>query len=312
MMKSRPSTTLNIWFLLLAFLSPLESVAELIAPECEVLEEQEEIVAATGDYDNGLLWKISKAGSPHSYVFGTIHVSDELIVNLPEEVNRALNQAKSFAMEVVPEPSEMMTFASLMYFSDGQKLSDLISKPLFDEVVRLLASYHLPEEAVELLKPWAAFLTMSYPPEFGQVLDMYLLEKARQLGVMVTGLESMQEQVDIFNTLALNHQIKILSDTACHYDQVEADFTKMKSLYIARDLGGLYAYSQRYSLSDDEVYNELIRKILVDRNYIMTKRMQPMLESGNAFIAIGAMHLPGDEGVLSLLAKNNYEISLIY
>ena len=58
--------------------------------------------------------------------------------------------------------------------------------------------------------------------------------------------------------------------------------------------------------------NVLIKKILVDRNYTMTERMQPMLESGNAFIAIGAMHLPGEEGVLSLLAKNDYEISLVY
>ncbi|MBT7952588.1 MAG: TraB/GumN family protein [Gammaproteobacteria bacterium] len=311
MMKSIPSITLNKWVLLLVFFSS-NAVAELIAPECQVLDEYEEITAATGEFDNGLLWKISKAGSPHSYVFGTIHVSDESIVKLPEEVSGALNQAKTFAMEVVPEPSELMTFASLMYFSDGRKLNDLISEPLFDEVVKLLASYHLPEEAVELLKPWAAFLTMSYPPEFGQVLDMQLLEKARQLGVIVTGLESMQEQIDIFNTLTLDHQIKILSDTACHYDMVEADFTKMKSLYIARDLGGLYAYSQRYSLSDEEVYNVLIKKILVDRNYTMTERMQPMLESGNAFIAIGAMHLPGEEGVLSLLAKNDYEISLVY
>lgn len=311
-MKSRPSITLNKWMLLLAFFPLLASAAELIAPECQVLEEYEEITATTGEYDNGLLWKISKAGSPHSYVFGTIHVSDESVVKLPEEVNGALNQAKTFAMEVVPEPSEVMTIASLMYFSDGQKLSDHISEPLFDEVVRLLASYHLPEDAVELLKPWAAFLTMSYPPEFGQVLDMQLLEKARQLGAIVTGLESMQEQIDIFNTLTLDHQIKILSDTACHYDLVEADFDKMKSLYVARDLAGLYAYSQRYSLSDEEVYNELIKKILVDRNYTMTERMQPILETGNAFIAIGAMHLPGEEGVLSLLAKNNYEISVVY
>jgi uncharacterized protein YbaP (TraB family) len=106
--------------------------------------------------------------------------------------------------------------------------------------------------------------------------------------------------------------VKILSDTACHYDIVEADFEKMKSLYIARDLAGLYAYSQRYSLPDDDVYNELIKKLLIDRNYTMVERMQPILENGDAFIAIGAMHLPGDEGILSLLAKNNYKISLVY
>ena len=98
-MKSIPSITLNKWVLLLVFFSS-NAVAELIAPECQVLDEYEEITAATGEFDNGLLWKISKAGSPHSYVFGTIHVSDESIVKLPEEVSGALNQAKTFAMKL--------------------------------------------------------------------------------------------------------------------------------------------------------------------------------------------------------------------
>jgi uncharacterized protein len=300
------------FLLLLLLVFPVVCFAELSAPECVTAEDYEDTAPTQVEYGQGLLWKVSKAGTPSNYIFGTIHVSDEAIVNLPDEVSDALKQATSFVMEVIPEPAEVMTFASLMYFADGQKLTDHVSQALYDEIVSLLASYHIPAEAVVLLKPWAAFLTMSYPPEFGQVLDMQLLHKARQLGAKVKGLESMQEQIDIFNTLPLQSQIKILSDTVCHYDLAEADFEKMKSLYIARDLAGLYAFSQRYSLSDDEVYNDLIKKLLVDRNYTMAERMQAELENGNAFIAIGAMHLPGDEGVLSLLAKSNYDISRVY
>jgi hypothetical protein len=44
----------------------------------------------------------------------------------------------------------------------------------------------------------------------------------------------------------------------------------------------------------------------------MVDRMQPFLDAGGAFIAIGAMHLPGDDGVLSLLANKGYEISAVY
>jgi uncharacterized protein len=326
MMKSRVKISFCIYFnvlkklkhtdfllLLLLFFS-FASIAELNAPECETVEDYEETTPTPTpvEYGEGLLWKVSKAGTPANYIFGTIHVSDEAIVNLPNDVSEALIQATNFVMEVIPEPAEVMTFASLMYFADGQKLSDHVSQALYDEIVSLLAAYHLPAETVVLLKPWAAFLTMSYPPEFGQVLDMQLLHKARQLGAKVKGLESMQEQIDIFNTLPLRSQVKILSDTVCHYELAEADFEKMKSLYIARDLAGLYAFSQRYSLSDDEVYNDLIKKLLVDRNYTMAERMQTELENGNAFVAIGAIHLPGAEGVLSLLAKSNYEISRVY
>ncbi|MFT5133070.1 MAG: hypothetical protein ACI9SC_001539, partial [Gammaproteobacteria bacterium] len=145
-----------------------------------------------------------------------------------------------------------------------------------------------------------------------QVLDLQLLALARKNGAEVSGLETLREQVDIFDTMAIDKQLRLLSDTACHYDLVEVDFEIMKSLYVDRDLAGLYAYTQRYSQSDDDLYDELIKKLLIDRNHTMTERMQVMLQAGNAFIAIGAMHLVGEEGVLSLLAKNEYEISLVY
>jgi uncharacterized protein len=303
---------LRFYFLLMLLIMRLFSWAELVAPECKVLDEFEEVTPAQSVYGKGLLWKVSKAGTTPNYVFGTIHVADESITKIPAKVMAALNNAKTFAMEVIPEASEYVTLASLMYFTDEQKLSDLISKPLFAEVVRLLGAYHLSEEVVTLLKPWAAFLTLSYPPEFGQVLDLQLLALARKNGAEVSGLETLREQVDIFDTMAIDKQLRLLSDTACHYDLVEVDFEIMKSLYVDRDLAGLYAYTQRYSQSDDDLYDELIKKLLIDRNHTMTERMQVMLQAGNAFIAIGAMHLVGEEGVLSLLAKNEYEISLVY
>ncbi len=302
----------KLWAILLLFSGSSVCLAALVAPECEVLQEFEAVISRSSQYDRGLLWKISKAGSTPSYLFGTIHVADESITRLPAKVASVLNKANIFVMEVVPEPEEIQSFASLMYFTDGRKLSDLVSTALFDEVVRLLSVYHLQEEAITLIKPWAAFLTISYPPDLRPVLDMQLLDLARGNGAEISGLETLDEQIDIFDTMALDKQVKLLSDTVCHYETVEEDFEKMKSLYIDRDLAGLYAYGQRYSQADDKLYNELVKKLLIKRNYIMAERMRPMLAFGNAFIAIGAMHLPGEEGVLSLLAADEYEISLVY
>jgi uncharacterized protein YbaP (TraB family) len=307
-MRFLPSSCILI-LLVLAASVPAEP---LIAPECEVLELTEERMPDQSVYGKGLLWRVSKKESVPSYVFGTIHVADESITELPAQVVDALNRSRLFAMEVLPDPAASNSYARLMYFADGRKLIDLVSGQLFDEIVRLMGAYHLPKVAVVSLKPWAAFLIMSYPNESGQILDMRLLELARQNGADVRGLETLREQVDIFDTMTLDKQLQLLSDTACHHELIEADFELMKSLYLARDLAGLYSYGQRISNSDDELYNELTQKLLIDRNYTMVERMEKLLQSGNAFIAIGAMHLVGEEGILALLEINDYKISRVY
>ena len=298
--------------LVYALLASCFCQAAVVAPECELSDESEVSITADSVYRKGLLWKVSKPGAKPSHIFGTIHVSDENITNFDEKVKQAVDSSSIFVMEVFPKPAEVMTASSLMYFSKGQKLSDMISAPLFEEIVSLLLPYHLPREAISLLKPWGAFLTMSYPPDFGVVMDMQLLERARQAGAEIQGLETLYEQIDIFNSMGLDKQLRLLSNTACNHHLLEQDFEKMKSLYLAGDLQGLYSYSQRYSPSDELLYNELMQRLLIDRNHTMTERMQAYLERGNTFVAIGAMHLAGVEGVLSLLAKNGYKVSLEY
>ncbi|MGH8120685.1 MAG: TraB/GumN family protein, partial [Gammaproteobacteria bacterium] len=74
----------------------------------------------------------------------------------------------------------------------------------------------------------------------------------------------------------------------------------------------LYNFTRINSLADEQFYADLFRELLTDRNRVMVERMQPILDAGNAFIAIGAMHLPGADGVLSLLAREGYRISAVY
>ncbi len=298
--------------LAISILCPTTSLAAFNAPECTPWQETAETVAGFDSYKKGLLWKLTHPDKKASYLFGTIHVADERITNLPPAVSGALNESRVFAMEVLPELGEMMSFASLMYFQDGRRLTDMISPQLFSRVSALLQGYHIPAEAVAIMKPWAAFLTMSYPAEFGKVLDLQLLEIAQKNGAQISGLETLLEQVSIFENLDMEKQLRLLADTTCHYDIMEADFEKMKTLYMARDLAGLYNYSQRNADPDDELYNELMDKLLTRRNYSMAERMKPILDKGDAFIAVGAMHLAGKEGLLNLLAGSGFRVTRVY
>ena len=292
------------------FLSELQA-KELISPSCEALIESK---AATTEVVNGkgLLWKITKGNNEANYLFGTIHVSDSDVTTLPDLVDKALNGSEQFVMEALPDAAEMLSFSQLMFFKDGQRLEQLIDAPLYKETKSILSAYHLGPDAVSVMKPWAAFLLMNYPPEPGAALDLVLLSQAQQNGATVAGLESMQEQATIFSDLKMDEQIKLLTDTVCHYDIVEQDFNAMKAFYLKRDLAGLYNYTQRFTMSEAPVYEKLMKKLIDDRNKNMTERMQAMLDKGKAFIAIGALHLPGKEGVLALLERKGYSVTAIY
>jgi len=280
--------------------------------DCRTVETASHKKSEPLDYSNALLWKIFKDGETPSYIFGTIHVADPRITNLPEPVNERLNNASVYVMEALPEPDEAIRLSQMMFFSDGTTLRDFIDTGLFDRAAEILSNYQFTAETVAFLKPWAAFLIMNYPPEDGLPLDLQLLDTARENGAKLHGLETLTEQGNVFSEMEFDTQIQLFMDTLCNYEIVSNDFEQMKLFYLDKNLQGLFNYSNKYSFSEEKIYKDLVRRLLTDRNHVMVERMQPFLEQGDAFIAIGAMHLPGADGVLSLLANKGYKVTAIY
>lgn len=300
---------LDVVLLLSAF--SFAAVAEDM-PECRPLQPGRVEYDGPARFDQGLLWEVRAANGGRSHIFGTIHMADDDIVTLPAPVNERFDASSTFVMEVVPEPDEIMEMAALMYFSDGEKLDGLVSAPLFQRVVQILTAYSLPEEAIAMMRPWSAYLTMSYPADMRPVLDLRLLEQAQAAGLQAHGLESLLEQGRIFSEMPTAEQVRLLADTACHHDRLREDMENMKRLYLARDLKGMFLYGQRQGFADNALYEELTERLLTRRNGVMTERMQPFLDAGKAFIAVGAMHLPGAKGILNRLAKRGYSVQRVY
>ena len=223
-----------------------------------------------------------------------------------------LDEEMTAGVEALPEPEALISFSKTMFFNDESRLEDFVDQAIFERTKEILLQYSVVGEVVSLMKPWSAFLTMNYPAESGLPLDLVLLAKAKEAGAMTHGLETMQEQADIFDSLLLDEQARLLIDTVCHYDVVEEDFIAMKSFYLEQDLGGLYNYVNRYSSMQEPLYQDLMYRLIDKRNEKMVERMMPLLKKGDAFIAIGAMHLPGEKGVLALLKKQGFNFSAIY
>ena len=294
---------------LLLFLAGSLLSAEL---DCRPLQIKEIPYPGPDEFGQGLLWKVTRENLPPSYVFGTIHVADRNVSAQLDKIRDLLADSEVFIMEAIPEPGGIALLRQMMFFNDGTKLQDVISADLYAKTLAVLSAYHLRETDVSAMKPWAAYLTMSYPADMGLILDQQLLRLARETEVTAGGLESMVEQGNLFNSFSLADQVRLLTDAVCHRELLVDDFAKMISLYMDGDLAGLFSYGQRYSFSDNTLYETLTEKLLTRRNHLMVERMRPALERGKAFIAVGALHLPGEEGVLALLEQHDFEITRVF
>jgi hypothetical protein len=265
-------------------------------------------------YGRGLLWKIERKGAAPSYVYGTIHSEDERVLTLAPPVQSAFEGATTYVMEAVLDDKAMASMGTRMMFTDGRTLQALLSPPLYGQTVAAMASYGMPEFALQQMKPWAVAMMLSMPkPKSGVFLDLMLMQGAAALGKGVAGLETVDEQLEIFDRMPMNEQVVMLEDTIKYLPELDTMFAAMHAAYLARDLAGIARLSEEQQLQGNrELGEKLMAQLLDARNRRMVQRMEAYLKQGSAFIAVGALHLPGRQGVLSLLAKKGYRVSAVY
>ncbi len=265
----------------------------------------------------GLLWKIAQPGVAPSYLLGTMHTEDPRVINLPEPIQKRFDAANSASFEIMMDISTLLKSAAAMFLAEGKTLDKLLSSEDYQYIMAKLEAHGMPEEAAKTMKLWAILLTVSMPKsETGEFLDLILYQQAATSGKQVYGLEKIEEQLSILDSLSTLEQTILLKDTLSYLDDMPQMLETMHDLYLTRDLTKMMQFSEKYMANDDPKVQKLLDKfmhLLVNvRNQTMLKRMQPRLREGNAFIAVGALHLPGEQGLLKLLQKQGYRVSPEY
>ncbi len=289
-----------------------QDLEEIIKPETGHHQEPHD------EFSTGLLWKIEtdqdkQPGEPN-YLFGIIHSQDRAVTQFPPGVRLALAQSHSLIIESILNEESNKIFLDSIFFpeKEKQKLSDLIEAPIYQYLEETLPDYGVPLEKLPKLKPWAAFTLMGRPkPVNAATLDMVLIQTARSLNKPIISLESMEELLEPMENLSINDQIIILNDTVCNHKQIIRDSWELVQLYLARDLAGMMAFSDQPHF-DEDVFNRYRQGILYKRNKKMLEKIILHINKGSAFIAVGALHLAGDKGLLKMLKKKNYIITRIY
>lgn len=279
-------------------------------PLCAPLRRAAPLAPAAFEHGHGLLWRISGAPAGASYVFGTMHIADPRALKVADAVQTPLSASAVLALEVILDDAASRTLSRAMFYGDGRRLSQLVDAASFASIARHLADYGVPAAHAEVMKPWAAFTTLSMPVgASGAPLDIQLMNTARQAGQQVQGLETVDEQLAVFESLSEAEQISMLREVDCHYATFQQELDALVEAYVARDLAALVAQATRYESAEK---GDFLDKLLWQRNVRMAARMAPLLAAGHAFIAIGALHLPGERGVLHLLETQGYQLEAVY
>jgi hypothetical protein len=260
---------------------------------------------------NGILYRVRSPAAPTpSYLLGTIHSEDPRVLSLPEPVRTAFEASPALALEVVPNSEAIIKSMVAMTYTDGRTLKEVLPPDLYQRAAEALGGLGMTPAAFQDFKPWAVVTLLSLPPaEKGEFLDLVLYRAALESRKEIKGLETMEEQLAVFDGLSEADQIALLRETLDARDRMPAMFEDLIRAYVAQDLDALMERSELYLQDGDPRLAALFREAAVDsRNRRMAERMQPLLDEGGWFVAVGALHLPGQEGVLRLLEERGYEV----
>ena len=279
-------------------------------------------------FGKGVLWKVEDGKAEASYLFGTIHSSDRRVLDIAAPVKRAFYGADSVTLEIAPPDGESakafaQRVAQGMMLPPGRSLDDILGPELFGETVRVLRPYGLTAGQLRRFKPWVIYTLFSTPPgdlrrsrqrrPSAVALDMWLGAEARRRGKPVHGLETLEEQFAVFESMAERDQVALLESTIAYAGEANNSPEELMRFYLARDIAAIFRFwiAPAKHMGPDFL-RAFMERLLDRRNEVMVARMAPLLAEGNAFIAVGAAHLPGDKGILYLLEQQGYRISRVY
>ena len=267
-------------------------------------------------HGQGRLFEVMRAGVAPSHVFGTMHSSHPSVLKLSPAVTKALKASRALLVEVVQNDALDATLAREMVFNDGRKLPDVIQPELMAQVTEAAKDYGLPPENLKILRPWAIMFMFSVPKSemerelSGQrELDEALQTYATKQGKSIVGLERAEELTRFLSGLPDADQAAMLRMTLLHHADIEQVFNDIREAYLKGDLDRLHAMSRELSAGEDARLNDLFERELIDvRNARMVERMLPELRSGGAFVAVGALHLSGEQGILRQLEDSGFRV----
>ncbi|MGA7385315.1 MAG: TraB/GumN family protein [Methylocella sp.] len=288
-----------------------------------------EAAASAMPFRHGKLFRLSRAGTEPSYVFATLHLSDPRITAFSPRLRAALAGSKIVALESIEMGAVLrqaiMTdrpaWRRATVARENQKADRLLDKMDFAQLEALAARKGVAQSAVHTFKPPVLALMLDLPscaagsPGAKPYVDELVAGIARENKIETVGLETIIEQLEVLDGLPRETARALLISILRQAERGEDVIETMVARYAEGDTGGLLAWLRAAEpipgVAHAQIPPAFLDRLITVRTQRMRDRALPLLKRGGAFIAVGAAHLPGKEGLLSLFEKDGYKVETI-
>lgn len=265
---------------------------------------------------NTFMWEVSSK-TTKVHLYGTIHVGKSSFYPLPAVVEAAFTASNNLVVEAdISVDTSSAEARKIVIYPPNTNLEKATSPALYARVKAQLQRHEMATDAVRLLKPYmvggllsmAEMMRLGYDSSYG--VDGYFLEAAHRTKKPIIELESQIGQIKMLDGLAPDLQIAYLENAVLSLESAktseqiaalvsawqEGDAIKVEA--VAKQTAALY----RLNDAIDE-------KIIFERNIKMTEKIVAFLKTEQTyFIAVGALHLVGNRGLLEVLRTKGFQV----
>jgi len=270
-----------------------------------------------------LLWEISGKGIKKSYLFGTIHMIKATDFFFSKEMESALKKSNQLVTEIdLGNPIEMsLQMMSLAPMKNGTTLATLLA-PEDYEIIRNYfknsKNQNLQLMPFEVLEKWKPILLQSFLYEDlidGEMkaYEMELMQKAAREKMKTGGLETVAEQIQVFEKIDYKQQaeelVEMIKKMKDQDKTAETDFQKLTDLYQSQSLDAMVDFSENEGFAK---IKDAEQELLVNRNLRWIPKILSFSQKEKVFYAVGAAHLGGPQGVIRLLRRKGLTVKPVF
>ncbi len=300
-----------------------DNLLEWLKVEDPSLHDQVLTEAAAVINSRAIFWKLEKDGEKPSWLYGTMHMADPDISTIPADAKEAILASETLIIESVEALDQqammkaMSSLAHLTLLKTGT-LRDLVEDDLEDELAVEVEKRGIPMQLADRMQPWLIATTVALPvcemqrKQNGEkVLDNALAEFAVEHGKDLRGLETVSEQLTAMASLPVDYHVSALEETLASGSLALDMIETMKGLYKRGEMGYVFPLMKAVMpKAGSSTGTAKFQEALIDkRNQTMLDRSLPMIEEGPVFIAVGALHLPGEAGLVKLFRDAGYTVT---